>query len=272
MRPSTVTLNNGVLMPQLGLGVYQSRPGEETESAVRCALDVGYRHIDTAKFYRNERDVGLAVKKSGIPREQIFITTKLANTDHGESRAIEACDESLRELGVDYLDLYLIHWPVERLRAESWRALESLLESKKCRAIGVSNYTVRHLDELLAVSGVIPSVNQVEMSPFLPQKELVRFCDARNIQVEAYSPLTQGRRLKHRAIVELAEKYTRTAAQIMLRWAVQHGLVVIPKSTRPERILENSKIFDFKIEDADMAKLDGLDENLRTCWDPTYAP
>jgi diketogulonate reductase-like aldo/keto reductase len=272
MATPTVTLNNGVLMPMLGLGVYQSRPGRETESAVRCALDLGYRHIDTAKFYRNESDVGKAVRQSGVPRDQVFVTTKLANTDHGYSAAMAACEESLRELGFDYVDLYLIHWPVARLRGDSWRAFEKLLETKKCRAIGVSNYTTRHLHELLSNSSVVPAVNQVELSPFLSQTELVEFCRDRAIRVEAYSPLTQGRRLGHPLITKLATKYGRTPAQIMLRWAVQHELVVIPKSTRPERIQENMRIFDFEIGDTDMASLDDVDENLHNCWDPTSQP
>jgi diketogulonate reductase-like aldo/keto reductase len=269
---STLSLPNGVEIPRLGLGVFQAAVGDETRRAVERALEVGYRHIDTAMIYQNEADVGEALRRSGVRREDVFITTKLWNSDHGYDAARRACDESLKRLGLEYLDLYLIHWPVQGLRGESWRALIKLLEEKKCRAIGVSNYTVRHLKELLESSPVVPAVNQVEMSPFLYQKELVGFCREKGIRIETYSPLTKGHRLGHPAIKRAASKYGRTPAQILIRWALQHDFIVIPKSSRRARILENSQVFDFKIDAADMETLDGLDEGLRTSWDPTNAP
>jgi diketogulonate reductase-like aldo/keto reductase len=269
---STITLANGVEIPRLGLGVFQAAAGEEARRAVEHALEVGYRHIDTAKIYRNEADVGEAVRRSGVPREEVFITTKLWNSDHGYDAARRACDASLKSLGLEYLDLYLIHWPVQGLRGESWRAMTKLLEEGKCRAIGVSNYTVRHLKELLASSPVVPAVNQVEMSPFLYQKELVELCHEKGIRIEAYSPLTKGQRLDHPAIKRAASEYGRTPAQILIRWALQHDFIVIPKSSKRERLIENSSVFDFEIDAADMKSLDGLDEGLRTSWDPTNVP
>jgi len=266
---SRVKLNNGVEMPMLGLGVWQMAQGTETQRAVKSALDIGYRLIDTAKLYANERDVGIAVRESGIPREEVFVTTKLWNTDHGFESAIKAFNRSLHELGFDYVDLYLIHWPVAPLRGDSWRALVRLLEEGKCRAIGVSNYTVDHLRGLLRDSSVVPAVNQVEFSPFLFQEELMDFCRDHNIQLEAYSPLTKGARLGDPKLRPFAAKYHKTAAQILIRWALQHNVVVIPKSSRPGRILENGQVFDFEISSADMKMLDSLGEDYRTAWDPT---
>jgi len=259
-------------MPVLGLGVYQIPSGRATEEAVKSALKVGYRHIDTASLYGNEESVGRAVRNSGVPRESVFVTTKLWNSDHGYEAAIRACESSLRRLGLGYIDLYLIHWPVPERRSESWRALTELQRRGLCRAIGVSNYTVRHLEELLDGSDVAPDVNQVEFNPFLYQKELLRFCDGHDIQLEAYSPLTRGYRFRHPTVVEVARHYSKSPAQVMIRWSLQHGLVVIPKSSRPERILENSEVFDFEINSDDMVKLDSLGESLRTDWDPTDEP
>lgn len=272
MPAPSLLLNNGVQIPRLGLGVYQSRPGEETYRAVRHALEVGYRHVDTARAYENERDVGRAIQESGVPREQIFITTKLWNSDHGFDATLRACAESRRKLGVEQIDLYLIHWPVAKIRGETWRAMETLLDDGACRAIGVSNYTVRHLDELLASARVVPAVNQVELSPFLHQAELMRYAREHGIALEAYGPLTQGKKLGHPKIREIASKLGRTSAQILLRWAVQHELIVIPKSVRPARIEENARIFDFSLGEAEMQILDQLDEGFRTCWDPTSVP
>ncbi|MGA2198926.1 MAG: aldo/keto reductase [Nitrososphaerales archaeon] len=258
-------------MPLLGLGVYQTTPGKATEEAVKSALRVGYRHIDTASLYGNEESVGRAVRGSGVPRDQVFVTTKLWNSDHGYDSALRACDESLRRLGLGYIDLYLVHWPVPELRGETWKALVELQRRGSCRAIGVSNYTVRHLDELLEGSKVVPDVDQVEFNPFLYQEELLGFCKERKIQLEAYSPLTRGHRLHHPVVLELGRTYSKSPAQILIRWSLQHGLVVIPKSARPERIRENSEVFDFEISAADMSRLDSLGENLHTDWDPTDA-
>ncbi len=269
---STVKLNNDVRMPILGLGVYQSPPGRVTRNAVNFALRIGYRHVDTARIYGNEADVGEAVRESGVPREDLFVTTKLWNSDQGYDSTLRAFEGSLKRLGLDYLDLYLVHFPVPDVRKETWRAMETLLQKERCRAIGVSNFTIRHLEELIEESHVTPSINQVEFHPFLYQKELLKYCQNRGIQVEAYSPLARGERLKHPRIISLATKYSKTPAQLMIRWGIQHGLVVIPKSTREERIRENSQVFDFDISDDDMRSLDSLNEDLRLNWDPTNVP
>jgi diketogulonate reductase-like aldo/keto reductase len=269
---STVKLNNNVRMPILGLGVYQTPPGRVTQNAVKFALDIGYRHVDTARIYSNESDVGEAVLKSGLPREELFVTTKLWNSDQGYDSTLRACEASLKRLGLDYLDLYLIHFPVPETRKESWKAMETLLQKGKCRAIGVSNFTISHLEDLLETHEVIPAVNQVEFHPFLYQKELLEYCQRKGIQVEAYSPLARGERFKHPRITALATRYSKTPAQLMLRWGLQHGLVVIPKSTGEERIRENTQVFDFEISAEDMKSLDSLNEDLRLNWDPTSVP
>ena len=269
---SKAVLNNKVEMPFFGLGVFKAGPGAETKNAVRYALEAGYRHIDTAKIYGNEKEVGQAVKESPVPREEIFITTKLWNDSHGYDLSIEALNDSLDRLGFDYVDLYLIHWPVEKLRGESWRALVSLYEAGKCRSIGVSNYTIRHLKELLAESPVVPVVNQVEFSPFLYQKELLEFCRSHGVQLEAYCSLIRGRQFDDPAIRKVAAKYNKTPAQILIRWTLEHDVVVIPKSVRPERIPANADVFDFSISPEDMALLDDLNEDLRITWYPSDAP
>lgn len=266
------SLRNRVMIPRLGLGVYQSPPGQVTQKAVEYALRIGYRHIDTARIYNNESDVGAALRKSGIRREDVFITTKLWNSDHGYESALRACDESLKRLGLKYLDLYLIHWPVPELRNESWTALTKLLKDGKTRAIGVSNYTIQHLTELLGDAEVPPMVNQVEFSPFLYQKQLLDYCEKNKIQLEAYSPLTQGAKLNHPKIQQIAKKHNKTPAQVLLRWSLQHNLVAIPKSVHEERIRENSQVFDYTLTIEDMQILDSLDENFRNSWDPTNAP
>ena len=288
-----IKLNDGHLMPQLGLGVWQTRAGATCEAAVLAALEAGYRHIDTAAMYGNEPSVGTAIGMSGIPRENIFVTTKLWNSDHGNPE--RALDTSLRKLKLDYVDLYLIHYPV-RERRQSWRALETLRAQGKARSIGVSNFTIRHLTELLAATNTVPAVNQVEFHPYLYQRDLLDFCDAKSIVLEAYSPLTKGVRLSDPKLVAIAKKYSRagpqpapsrsrlplvdrlrrseskSTAQILIRWALQHGLAVIPKSANRRRIFEDADVFDFDITVEDMRILDRFNENLRTCWDPTNAP
>lgn len=266
---STVKLNNGVEIPRLGLGVYQSPPGKMTQDGVRYALECGYRLVDTARIYGNEGDVGMAVRESGLARDQVFVTTKLWNSDHGYDSTIRACEESLRRLGLSYLDLYLIHWPAPGVRRETWKAMTQLMRDGKCRAIGVSNYTTRHLEELLANSDVVPAVNQVEFHPFLYQRELLQYCHGHEIQLEAYSPLTRGERLNHPTVLDVAKRHGRTPAQVLIRWSLQHSVVAIPKSVRKERILENSRVFDFVLTADDMKVLDSLNEDFRTCWDPT---
>ena len=269
---SKVKLAGGVEIPVLGLGVFQAPAGDETRRAVRWALAAGYRHLDTARIYGNEADVGAAIRESGVQRGEIFVTTKLWNADHGYESTLRAAEGSLARLGLDHVDLYLVHWPVAGLRLDTWRAMEKLCAEGKARAIGVSNYMIRHLEELLGASRVAPAVNQVELSPFLYPQDLVRFCQAKGIVLEAYSPLTRGRRLGHPAIVAAAKKHGRTPAQILIRWALEHGFVVLPKSTRKERIEENARVFDFALGPEDMQILDGLNEGLHTGWDPTDAP
>jgi diketogulonate reductase-like aldo/keto reductase len=289
-----LTLDDGHLIPQLGLGVWRIRAGAACEAAVLAALEAGYRHIDTAAMYGNEESVSAAIRMSGIPRENIFVTTKLWNSDHGNPE--RALDTSLRKLKLDYVDLYLIHYPV-RERRQSWRALEALRAKGKARSIGVSNFTIRHLTELLAETKTVPAVNQVELHPYLYQRDLVDFCAANGIVIEAYSPLTHGKRLNDPKLLAVAKRYsslgpqpadgwsqlpladrlsrrpaTRSTAQILIRWALQHGMVVIPKSADRRRIFENADVFDFEITAEDMQLLDSFNEDLRTCWDPTDAP
>jgi diketogulonate reductase-like aldo/keto reductase len=269
---STVTLRGGVEMPLLGLGVWQSPPGAETRGAVLAALRAGYRLVDTARAYRNEEDVGAAVRDSGLPRDAVFVTTKLWNSDHGYDATLRACDASIARLGLGPLDLYLVHWPVERLRHDTWRAMERLLADGKARAIGVSNYTVRHLDELLARAKVPPAVNQVELSPFLQQRELVAYCRAHEIQVEAYGPLVRAHRMDDPVVSRIARRHGRTPAQVLVRWCLEQEIVAIPKSVREERIRENADVFGFALDAEDLAALGALDEGYRTSWDPTDAP
>jgi diketogulonate reductase-like aldo/keto reductase len=267
---STVTLPGGVEMPVLGLGVWQTGAGEETRTAVKAAIAAGYRLVDTARVYQNETDVGAAVRESGVARERIFLTTKLWNSDHGYDRTLRACDQSLARLGLEQVDLYLVHWPAPG-RSETWRAMERLLADGKVRAIGVSNYTVRHLEELLGECRIAPAVNQVEFSPFLFQRALLEFCRSHRIQLEAYGPLVRGQRMEHPTLARVAERHGRTPAQVLIRWGIQHELVTIPKSARPARIVENADVFGFALDAEDMRALDALDEGLRTSWDPTDA-
>ncbi|MFW9779871.1 MAG: aldo/keto reductase [Candidatus Heimdallarchaeota archaeon] len=271
---SKVKLNNGTEIPWMGLGVYRSPSGPMTQNAVKYALEAGYIHVDTAKIYRNEQDVGRAIKNSPIPREDVWVTTKIWNADHGFDRAINACGESLNKLGFDYIDLLLIHWPVEKLRLDTWRAMETLADDGKCKSIGVSNYMLRHLEELLDNCSIPPVVNQIELSPYnyLYRKEVVDYCRSKNIVLEAYSPLTKGRKLNDPKLVEIATIYSKSPAQILIRWALQQGFIVIPKSTKKDRIQENGNVFDFEISEEDIFRLESFDEGLITGWDPTDAP
>ena len=253
-------------MPHLGLGVYQAPIGEKTLRSVRYALKVGYRHIDTASLYGNEVDVGRVVQESEIPREEIFVTTKVWNTDQGYETTLRACETSLRRLGLSFIDLYLIHWPVKGMGKDTWRAMIQLLRSGKVRAIGVSNYDIFQLQEVLENFDVAPSVNQVEFHPFLYQEELLQFCNENNIQLEAYSPLTRGNKLNHPSLIALEQKYSKTSAQILIRWSLQHNLVVIPKSIHEYRIKENSQVYDFHIDDGDMKLLNSLNEDFHTVF------
>lgn len=265
---SRVELNNGTLMPWLGLGVYGLSNGGQVESAVKYALEIGYRSIDTAKVYENEAGVGTGIRDSGVSREEIFVTTKLWNDDQRERRAIKAIDESLERLGLDYVDLYLVHWPIPGKYKQAWEQMEAICESGKAKAIGVSNFMPDHLDDLLADCRVVPALNQVEFHPRLVQPELRKYCKDKGIRVEAWSPLMQGEVATNAAIGEIAERYGKTPAQVALRWNLKHGVVTIPKSAHETRIAENADIFDFEISDEDMVRLDSLDKSQRLGPDP----
>lgn len=261
----TILLNNGVRLPQLGLGVWRVSDADAID-VVGTALRTGYRLIDTATGYFNEAGVGRAVARSGLPREQVFVTTKLANGDHGYDRALRAFDASLSRLGFDYVDLYLIHWPQPRLNRypETWRALEKIYADGRAKAIGVSNFQIPHLRRLFDESGMVPAVNQIELHPYLAQEQLRAFHAEHGIATEAWSPLAKGgAMLRDPVITTLAEKYARTRAQVVLRWHVQLGNLVIPKSSRPERIAENIDVFDFELDEDDVRAITDLDISQR---------
>lgn len=256
-------LNNGLKMPWLGFGVFQVSDGQEVEKAVSNALEAGYRSIDTAAFYRNERGVGNAIRESGISREDIFLTTKVWNDDQREKRTLAAFEESLKLLGTEYVDLYLVHWPVKGCYQETWQVMEEIYQSGRAKAIGVSNFLEHHIEDILHNSQIVPAVNQIEFHPFLVQSKLLKFCQEHKIQVEAWAPLMQGQIITEQAVQKLAGKYHKTPAQIVLRWDLQHEVVTIPKSSHPNRIAENAQIFDFELSQADMDLLDALDEGKR---------
>jgi methylglyoxal/glyoxal reductase len=272
----SIALNNGVSIPRLGLGVYQSGRGRATENAVSWALEAGYRHIDTAAMYGNETEVGAALKRAiaagAVRRDEVFVTTKLWNSDHGYDAALRAFDASQRRLGLDQVDLFLLHWPVPQRRLQSWRALERILGEGRCRAIGVSNFMVDHLEELLGHAKVPPAVNQIELHPWCQQSDVVAFCNAHKIAVVAYSPLTKGMRLGDPGLATSARELRRTPAQILLRWSLQKGFVTIPKSAKKERIIENAAIFDFSLDAEQMARLDRLNQEQHVTWDPRSEP
>jgi diketogulonate reductase-like aldo/keto reductase len=258
----TVELSNGIHMPYFGLGVFQT-PNDQITKAVHAALDYGYRHIDTAAFYENEDGLGKAIKNHSVPRNEIFITSKVWNSDQGYDSTIDAFNKSIDKLKTNYLDLYLIHWPVKEIYKETWKALEDLYEEGRVKAIGVSNFLQHHLEDLMKTAKVMPMVNQVEFHPHLIQQDLLNFCKQNNIRYEAWSPLMQGKIFEIDLFKELSEKYKKTIAQIVLRWDLQKGVITIPKSTKKERIEENADIFDFEISEEDMARIDALDCNGR---------
>ncbi|EIA19097.1 aldo/keto reductase [Listeria fleischmannii] len=264
----TVKLANGVEMPRLGFGVWQVKDGEEAVNSVKWAIDAGYISIDTAAAYKNEEGVGEAIRESGVNREDLFVTTKLWNADQGYESTLQAFETSLNKLGLDYVDLYLIHWPVEGKFNETWRAFEKLYQDGKVRAIGVCNFHEHHLKTLLETAEVVPMVNQIELHPLLSQKPLRDFCAEQNIVVEAWSPLGSGKILNNPEIKAIAEKYGKSVAQVILRWDLQHGIVTIPKSVHKERIIENADVFDFELTKEDMAAIDALNKDERTGPDP----
>ncbi|MCK9286656.1 MAG: aldo/keto reductase [Sphaerochaetaceae bacterium] len=263
----TVKLNNGVTMPAFGLGVFKVREGDEVEQSVKSALKAGYRLIDTAAAYGNEEGVGKAIRESGIPREEIFVTTKLWNRDQGYETTLKAFDASLKRLGLEYLDLYLIHWPVKGKYVDSWLAMEKLYKEKKVRAIGVSNFQMHHLKDVMEAGTIVPAVNQVELHPHLNQEELRQFCLAHDVKVEAWSPIMKGN-LDIPEILTIAKNHDKSPAQVVLRWHLQHDIIVIPKSIHEHRIIENSQIFDFSLSDKEMATIDSLNKNFRFGPDP----
>ncbi|WP_274308978.1 aldo/keto reductase [Solibacillus daqui] len=269
---ATTTLNNGVKMPWFGIGVFKVENGPELVNAVKFAIKHGYRSIDTAAIYDNEESVGQAIhaglKETGISREELFITSKVWNADLGYESTIDAYETSLKKLGLDYLDLYLIHWPVEGKYKEAWRALETLYKQGKVKAIGVSNFQIHHLEELMKDAEIKPMVNQVEYHPRLTQKSLQSYCKKQGIQLEAWSPLMQGQLLDNSVLLEIANQYNKSIAQIILRWDLQNGVVTIPKSTKEHRIVENSDIFDFELSKEDMERIDQLNQDHRVGPDP----
>lgn len=264
----TFTLHNGVEMPYFGLGVYLSEDGQEVINAVKWALEAGYRHIDTASVYNNEEGVGKGIRESGAPRKEVFLVSKVWNSDQGYDSTLKAFDDSLDRLQVDYLDLYLVHWPVNGKYKDTWRALEKLYRDGRVRAIGVSNFLQHHLEDLLQSAEIVPMVNQMEFHPYLVQQDLIDFCNKNTIQYEAWSPLMQGHIFEMEEFKQLAEKYGKTIAQIVLRWDLQKGVVTIPKSSKKERIIANADIFDFELSDEDVKLLDGLDRGKRFGPDP----
>ena len=262
------TLHNEVKMPYFGLGVYLSKDGNEVINAVKWAIQSGYRHIDTAAIYNNEEGVGEGIRESGIPREDIFLVSKVWNSEQGYDSTIKAFETSLQKLNTEYLDLYLIHWPVKGKYKETWKALEELYRQGRIRAIGVSNFLQHHLEDLLTEASVVPMVNQMEFHPYLVQQDLLDFCRSKNIQYEAWSPLMQGKIFEMDVFKEMALKYKKTIAQLVLRWDLQKGVVTIPKSSKKQRIIDNAAIFDFSISKEDMVILDKLDKGKRFGPDP----
>lgn len=262
-------MNNGHKMPQIGLGTWLNTDETECKDAVKWSLEIGYRHIDTAQAYDNEQFVGEAIKESGVKREDIFITTKIS-TDNMSWRLGETFEESLKKLKTDYVDLLLLHFPVTEKRRPCWPRMEDIYKAGKAKSIGVSNYTIRHLEELLREGEIKPAVNQVELHLFLQQPELLEFCNKHDIVVTAYSPLARARRLEEPTIKKIAKKHGKTYAQIMIRWCVEVGAIPIPKSTHQDRIKENFDVFNFKLEADDIAELKKLDRNFRVSWDPTH--
>lgn len=264
----TVTLANGVRMPYLGLGVYLAEDGNEVEQAIAYALGAGYRHIDTAAIYGNEEGVGNAVNNSAIDRENIFVTSKVWNSGQGYESTLQAFEESLNKLRLDYLDLYLVHWPVKGKYKDTWKAMEEIYRQGKAKAIGVSNFMQHHLEDLLPDAEITPMVNQMEFHPYLVQQNLLDFCDRHGIQYEAWSPLMKGKIFEIPELVALADKYRKTVVQIVLRWNLQKGVVTIPKSVKKERIISNADIFDFELSTEDMTGIDALDRGERVGPDP----
>lgn len=268
----SLKINDGRSIPQVGFGLWLIRDEKECKDSVKWALEAGYRHFDDAQAYENEQFLGQAVKESNIARKDLFITTKIRTDNLGFNDVIPTFEESLKKLQTDYVDLLLIHFPITHERRPAWTRMEEIHKSGRAKSIGVSNYTIRHLKELLSESQVKPAVNQVELHVFLQQPELIEYCKQHDIVVEAYSPLAHGYGIDHPVLAKIAQKHGKTNAQVMLRWSIEVGTVPLPKSVHKERIKENIDIFDFKLDAEDMEMIAGLERNLRTCWDPTNVP
>lgn len=267
-----IKLNDGLSIPQIGLGLWKVKDPSEFRKAFSEAIQAGYRHFDSAQVYGNEDLLGDAWVASDINREEFFLTTKIAIENFRGKRIATSFDESLRKLRTDYVDLLLLHFPVSIFRKQAWAALTQLQEEGKARSIGVSNYTIRHLKEMKRYTDITPAINQVELHVFLQQPKLVEYCKKEGIVLEAYSPLAHGKNMDEPIIHQIAKKHSKTYAQIMLRWCIEKGFIVLPKSVTPERVKENMNVFDFELNSDDMQKLHQLDSNLRTCWDPTLIP
>lgn len=264
-----VSLNNGINMPCFGLGTYLSEPGE-VEKAVLYALETGYRSVDTAKLYRNEKNIGNALRQSGLRREEIFLTSKVWNSDQGYEKTLKAFEKSLNELETDYLDLYLIHWPVKGKFVDTWHALEKIYSDGRVRAIGVCNFLTHHLDKLISHSEIIPAVNQYEFHPLLQQKTLHEYCRKRGIQVEAWAPVMRGKAGNIPELMNIARNYDKSPEQVLLRWDLQQNVITIPKSVHKNRIKENAEIFDFELSNEDMEKIYAMDKNKRLGPNPDH--
>jgi len=269
---SRIKLNDGMTMPLFGLGVWRLESGKETRDAVSYALELGYKHIDTASMYNNEEDVGVAIQESSLPREKLFITTKVNSSELGYDSTLEACERSLKKLKLTYIDLFLIHKPVEGYRQNTWKALEKLKHESICRSIGVSNFSPKHLNEIFKICEFIPAVNQIEMNPFLAQKNISEFCRSKNIHITGYCPLARTEKSNDPTLVNVANECGKTWAQVMVRWGLQKQLTTIPKSANTERIRENSDVFNFELNEKQMLILDDLDEGFRLRPDPNQLP
>ena len=269
---SRIKLNDGMTMPLFGLGVWRLESGKETRDAVSYALELGYIHIDTASMYNNEEDVGVAIQESSLPREKLFITTKVNSSELGYDSTLEACERSLKKLKLTYLDLFLIHKPVEGYRQNTWKTLEKLKHESICRSIGVSNFSPKHLNEIFKICEFIPAVNQIEMNPFLAQKNISEFCRSKNTHITGYCPLARTEKSNDPTLVNIANECGKTWAQVMVRWGLQKQLTTIPKSANPKRIRENSDVFNFELNEKQMQRLDDLDEGFRLRPDPNQLP
>lgn len=263
-------LHNGVEMPYLGLGVYQAEDGDEVINAIHWALDAGYRHVDTASFYDNEEGVGEAVNSHDVPRGEIFVTSKLWNSDQGYEKTIAAFDKTMEKLNLDYLDLYLVHWPVKGKYKETWKALEYLYKEGRIKAIGVSNFLQHHLEDLMQDATIKPMVNQVEFHPWLVQKDLQEFCAKHDIQYQAWSPLMQGNAFGNETLKKIADKHGVSEGKVVVRWDLQNGVITIPKSVKKDHIISNADVFNFELSDEEMATIDAMDKHERLGPDPDH--